>query len=248
MTLPSSPPRYSSWSALVSPIEKGETGWRAFAIQDALGSCGRHTTPDGQFGFQTKRQVKGFQENHNLVVDGVAGPKTQAKMIAKISHRSHDSFRELPDGLLQGYAEAEGANVLAATNWFTPSGGKPGVDCGVVQWRQYGPPFSESDLRRAFSCEASFAFASQNLIDRMEDYKRRRPSLSNSVVTRIALLAHNAPFLAEQIVRNGQLSTPTALATWTIIPQPERYRYNGRTHYTHSEWYLIYPDKLLKYT
>ena len=239
MALPSSPPKYSSWSELVSPIKEGESGWRAWALQRALVSLGRSITPDGEFGPQTLRHVKDFQENNGLTADGIAGPATQGALVAKISHRVHDQFDGLPDGLLRGLGEAEGVNLLAATNWFTPAGGTPGVDCGIVQWRQYGPPFDQEKLRKAFSVADSFRYASQILLNRIADYNRRRPSLSDSTVLRIALLAHNAPFMAEQVVRNGKLSTPNASATWTVKP--------GGGHYTHAEWMQVYPDKLMKY-
>lgn len=245
MPLPAAPPRFSSWSAMLASIKEGETGWRVFALQAALGSVGRHTSPDGIFGPKTKRQVKGFQSNNGLTSDGIAGGATQAALLKKISHRSHDSFSELPDGLLRGYAEAEGANLLAATNWFTPAGGTPGVDCGPVQWRQYGPPFQESKLRKAFSPEASFAYASQILLDRIEEFNRRRSSLSDTMVLRLALLAHNAPFLADQFVRNGRLSTPSAIAGWTVKTVDSHGNVTSR--YTHSEWLNVYPDKLMRY-
>ena len=237
--LPSEPPKFSSWAGLLAPIKQGETGWRVYALQSALGSVGRDTTPDGVFGPKTLRQVKGMQKNNGLVSDGIAGPATQQKLIEKISHKTHEAFTSIPDGLMRGYAEAEGGNVLAATNWFTPSGGVPGVDCGPVQWRQYGPPFDKYGLLKAFDCETSFSFAAGLIIDRLKDYGRRRPSLSAGMRLRLALLAHNAPFLAEQYVRNGQLSTPDALATWTQKP--------GGGHYTHAEWMQVYPDRLLKY-
>src|SRR4029079_182571 len=163
---------------------------------------------------------------------------TQRKMIEKISHIVHEVFPRLPDGLLRGFAEAEGANILAATNWFTPAGGEPGVDCGPAQWRQYGPPFDLTKMSKAFSTEDSFEFVSRTILDRIAEYNRRRPSLIDAMVLRLALLAHNAPFLAEQVVRNGQLSTPNALATWTVKPEGGSY--------THAEWMQVYPDRLLK--
>lgn len=239
MSLPSSPPRYSSWSQIVSSIKEGETGWRAFALQSALRAVGRSLAADGDFGPRTLSQLKTFQKNNDLTADGVAGPKTQARLLSRVSHIVHDNHPRLPDGILRGFAEAEGANVLAATNWFTPAGGKPGVDCGPVQWRRYGPPFDQGELKGAFDPLSAFRYASKVLLDRIDDYNRRRPSLSDAMVLRIAVLAHNAPFMAEQVVRNGRLSTPNALATWTTKP--------GGGHYTHAEWMQVYPDRVMKY-
>ena len=239
MSLPATPPKYDSWAEMVSGIKKGETGWRVFALQDALVSTGKALIADGAFGERTERAVMTFQKTWNLTVDGVAGVQTQRKLIETISHKVYQSFPNLPDGLLRGYAEAEGANILAATNWYTPPGGPKGCDCGVVQWRQYGPPFAAVGLENAFSCEQSFAYASNVLLTRMADYDRRRPALNKAELLRLAILAHNAPFLAEQVVRNGKLSTPNALATWTTKP--------GGGNYTHQEWYRVYPDRVMRY-
>lgn len=239
MALPSVPPKYASWAAMLAPIREGDDGWPVYALQDALVSVGRTVPTDGAFGPRTHRAVRGFQGNNGLEPDGIAGVQTQRKLIERISHKTFAAFPNLPDGLLRGYAEAEGANILAATNWFTPAGGRPGVDCGVVQWRQYGPPFEERGLKKAFSCEDSFAYATLILLDRIQQYRLRRPILDKPMLLRIAVLAHNAPFLSEQIVRTGSLSTPTAPAMWTTKP--------GGGHYTHREWLKVYPDRIMRY-
>lgn len=224
---------------MLSPIKEGESGWRVYALQAALTSVGRPLDADGAFGLKTKKAVIAYQEANGLEADGIVGVRTQAKLIGQISHKVHVKMAQLPDGLLRGFAEAEGANILAATNWFTPPGGRQGVDCGVVQWRQYGPPFEQNGLKAAFNCERSFIYASSSLLDRMADFKRRRPTLGPDTLLRTAVLAHNAPFLADQIVRNGKLSTPDAIATWTTKP--------GGGHYTHQEWYRAYTDRVMRY-
>jgi len=241
MTLPVSPPKYTSWAQLVSSIKEGEQGWRPYALQAALRSAGHvELVLDGDFGPMTLAAVKAFQKSKSLTADGIAGAKTQAALLAVVSHQVHGLYPRLPDGLLRGFAEAEGANVLAATNWYTPAGGTAGVDCGPVQWRQYGPPFVMDGLKKAFRADKSFSFASELLLSRIDDFNRRRPSLSDAMVLRIAVLAHNAPFLSEQIVRYGQLSTPNALAKWTVNPE------DGEP-YTHAEWLQVYPDRVMKY-
>jgi hypothetical protein len=224
---------------MMSSIKEGENGWRVYALQSALRASGRSLATDGDFGPKTLAQVKTFQKNNDLTADGIAGPATQARLLARVSRIVHDNHPRLPNGLLRGFAEAEGANILAATNWFTPAGGTPGVDCGPVQWRRYGPPFKQDELKAAFDTLSAFTYASKILLERVDNYNRRRPSLSDAQVLRAAVMAHNAPFMAEQIVRNGRLSTPDRLATWTTKP--------GGGHYTHAEWYKVYPDKVMKY-
>jgi hypothetical protein len=237
--LPSEPPKYTSWSQLVSSIKEGEKGWRPFALQSALKAADFSIVNDGDFGPRTLAAVKSFQSSRKLTADGVAGAMTQAALLGVAGAVAHEDYPRIPDGLLRGFAEAEGANVLAATNWFTPVGGKPGVDCGPVQWRLYGPPFDQDGLKKAFHPVRAFRFASRLLLGRIDNYKQRRPSLSSSMLLRLAVLAHNAPFMSEQVVRNGRLSTPNALATWTNKP--------GGGHYTHAEWMQVYPDKVMKY-
>lgn len=239
MALPAMPPKYDSWAKMVAGIREGESGWRVYALQQALISVGKSLDTDGEFGPRTKRAVTTYQEHWHLGADGVAGMQTQGKLIQQISHKVYTKRPKLPDGLLRGYAEAEGANILAATNWYTPPGGPKGCDCGVVQWRQYGPPFDQAGMKLAFDCEQSFFYASDVLLTRMADYDRRRPAMSEETLLRTAILAHNAPFLAEQIVRNGRLSTPNAEAVWTTKP--------GGGHYTHQEWYRAYTDRVMRY-
>ena len=237
--LPRTPPKYGSWAEMLRAIKLGDSGWPVYALQAALNSVGRVVDDDGDFGPRTEQAVISYQKTRGLIPDGIAGVRTQSSLIEQISHKVHKAEPLLPDGLLRGYAESEGANILAATNWYTPPGGRKGCDCGVVQWRQYGPPFGQGDLKQAFNAEVSFRYASRILLDRMADYDRRRPSLLHSVLVRLAVLAHNAPFLSEQIVRNGKLSTPNATAGWTTKP--------GGGHYTHQGWYQAYPDSVMRY-
>ena len=238
MALPAEPPKYGSWASMVSGIRRGEMGWRVYALQSALSSTGRLLDTDGNCGARTERAILQYQQQYGMVPDGIAGPRVQGGLIERISHQVHQEIQNLPDGLLRGFAEAEGANLLAATNWYTPPGGQVGVDCGVVQWRQY-KPFRHDDLRKAFNCAASFRYASHILIGRIGSYDSRRPSLNPATLLRIAVLAHNAPFMSEQVVRNGKLSTPSAPATWTTKP--------GGGHYTHQEWMRVYPDRVMRY-
>ena len=228
----SSPPVYGSWSGMLQPIKEGVTGWPAFALQRAVGA-----TPDGAFGPKTKAALVTWQKANGLVSDGVAGPATQNKILDKLGSEIASEFPGLDSRVLPGFANKEGANILAATNSYTPQGSQPGVDCGPVQWRQYGPPFTISGLKSAFDTRLAFRYAADILIKRMNDYKQRRPTLSTGRRLELAVLAHNAPFLSEQVVRNGRLTTPNAEAGWTKKP--------GGGHYTHAEWSIVYPAGIL---
>ena len=49
-------------------------------IQKRLASLGYPISVDGKFGYQTNHMVKDFQLKHGLVVDGIVGPQTRAKL------------------------------------------------------------------------------------------------------------------------------------------------------------------------
>jgi hypothetical protein len=111
------PPRSKTWGEIVAPIEEGENGWRAYALQVDLNALGFSLELDGAFGATTKKALTAFQEATGLVADGVAGPATQAKVLSLLGSLVHEDLSGVPDGLMRGFAEGEGANVLAATNW-----------------------------------------------------------------------------------------------------------------------------------
>lgn len=226
--LPTQPTRYGSWADMASPIRQGDEGWPVFAVQSVVG-----VPRDGDFGQATHTAVAKWQDAHGLLADGIVGPLTQAAMLKVEAAKVNREFPDLPHGLLDGFAVYEGANLLAATNWNAPGG----VDCGPVQKRVTGPPYRDNELRLAFHTTRAFKFAAMIFHNRVHDYTRRRPSLGEERIIDMAVLAHNAPFLAEQVIRNGKLTTPDALALWTTKP--------GGGHYTHAEWAIEYPRRIL---
>lgn len=235
MALPASPPRYDSWGEILAPIIAGERGWRVYALQ-----CGVNAHPDGIWGEQTDRQVRAYQRSRDLTPDGIAGPATQGQILQEAGTAA-DRIAGLPKGVSWGFAVGEGAGVLAATNWFTPEGGRPGCDCGPEQRRRYGPPFNPAELAFSFNPHQALRHCAEQLRARQTEYMRRSSKLRDrpKLALEVAVLAHNAPFMAEQIVRNGRLSTPDALATWTRKP--------GGGHYTHREWRYHYPATILRF-
>lgn len=57
-------------------LRKGSTGNEVVECQRALTDQGYPCTADGIFGSKTEAQVKAFQRDHGLVVDGIVGPNT----------------------------------------------------------------------------------------------------------------------------------------------------------------------------
>lgn len=61
-------------------LRLGDSGVAVRQLQLELTARGLITKTDGLFGRRTERAVREFQRNHGLVADGVAGPKTMAKL------------------------------------------------------------------------------------------------------------------------------------------------------------------------
>jgi hypothetical protein len=236
--LPSAPPHYSSWAELVAPIEEGETGWRPYALQHALKSVGRTIVPDGDFGADTARIVRAFQEKNGLYVDGIAGPATQGLLLAKLGNRTHVQLPDVPDGLMRGFAVGEGAGVLAATNWSVPGG----VDCGAMQWRVYGPPYDQGVLRSRFETLPSMLATGQAFLERYARFRlgawcARQGTRREEWAKRCAVLAHNWPAGADTWARTGTVSSPDSPATWA--PPGARFP-NGALVITRRDWAQFY--------
>jgi hypothetical protein len=261
MTLPTSPPYYGpvgSWEALKAAsksIKLGEKGWRAYAVQCMVG-----VNPDGDWGPATDTAVKTWQREHMGAneADGLVGPATQATMLAVKSRQVDTHYHLMPDGLIAGFCRVEGGNLLAPTNWYTPPGGKVGVDCGPGQLRVYQitpgvfPLHSADDkgvvgMYDALNPIAALYTTARSFTARISAFRQQAPRMALHRLIEAAVLAHNWPVGAGQIIRNGgEVSSPDMLAEWTTIPADERARYGGRTHYTRGEWSYEYPRRVLK--
>ena len=64
----------------VSIIKKGSKGESVKWLQYELNKHGYKLSVDGDFGVKTEAAVKDFQKNHGLIVDGIAGKNTIAKL------------------------------------------------------------------------------------------------------------------------------------------------------------------------
>lgn len=242
MTLPAAPPRYDPPRDAYLPIKLGEKGWRAWALQNNLLAEGYKLPQfgaDGQYGQETKDALQRFQTKVGLKPDAVCGPATQMKMLKRAEAVVAGALPELPPRLLFGFLMAEGSALLAPTNWSV--GG--GVDCGPAQYRVYGPPYDKTKLKLAFDARESFRMAAQQFLARQlaarTRNRQRSLGLTADQLLKASILAHNAPFMYDQITLNGRLTTPRTLAQWTNKP--------GGGHYTHAEWAVEYPRRILEH-
>lgn len=65
-------------------IGRGALGWDVSVAQFLVAPKGAASVPiNGYFGLRTERRVRAFQRSHGLGVDGIAGPKTLAALIAE---------------------------------------------------------------------------------------------------------------------------------------------------------------------
>ena len=90
--------------------KRGSTGSEVRTIQQRLSSWGYNVgAVDGVFGAKTESAVKQFQKNNNLTPDGIAGPKTLAKIgiSSSASSSSYDSNVNLLARVINGEARGE---------------------------------------------------------------------------------------------------------------------------------------------
>lgn len=70
--------------SIAGPITLGRLSDRVKEIQDKLNRLGYSLTVDGENGDNTAGAVRDFQSKNGLVVDGIAGPLTRAKISEKL--------------------------------------------------------------------------------------------------------------------------------------------------------------------
>lgn len=237
--LPQVPPKNTVYT-----VREGDDGWPVYSLQAALNSARVYASGgwgrlerDGAFGPGTEKATQTFQSAYGLSADGVAGPKTQRKLIELLDSSAHQHITGLPSGLMRGWVEGEGANTLAAVNWSAPGG----VDCGPVQYRVYGPPYNFDALLAAFQPLAAMQRAASDYLDRAAYFyytpgvRKREDRAEFS--KRLAVLAHNWPAGAYDIARDGTLSDPNGAAPWVAdgVKFPD-----GEEVNTRWEWCQFY--------
>ncbi len=99
-------------------LKKGSRGNEVKALQRAL-----HLLDDGIFGQLTEERVKEFQKENGLIVDGIVGDKTWAK-ISGSSSSLQKSKRSINEIIVHCSATKEGKDFTVAdiTNWHKQRG------------------------------------------------------------------------------------------------------------------------------
>ncbi len=71
-----------TWSKLVVPVRRGQSGEPVLAVQELLGIAA-----DGEFGPETEKATRRFQKRVHLAVDGVVGPHTWQLLVVESQGR-----------------------------------------------------------------------------------------------------------------------------------------------------------------
>lgn len=102
-------------------LQSGERGDAVKSLQEKLIKAGQDLDKygaDGDYGKETENAVRTFQKRHELAVDGIAGPKTQAKL-KEVINVAETGFKDVPKdaryaeaikwlkekGIMQGYTD-----------------------------------------------------------------------------------------------------------------------------------------------
>lgn len=210
---------------------QGDRGIGVWALQRFLNEVGTHAriTEDGVFGPGTQSAVESYQRAVGAHVDGVVGPETQSRIVRSLVVRAPGGDK-LPKGLIEGQIDAESGRLLGAVNWSVPGG----FDAGLTQRRVYGPPFIEAAVKAAFDPQANVNRAVSDLTSRYLIYRSR--VATSEYAWRLAALAHNWPWAAEELSRGRKLST-TKRATWA--PASVRFA-DGAPVWSYADWAAYY--------
>lgn len=231
MSLPTSPNRTTPGS-----LRQGDQGWPVFALQCGLDELGHECVPDGVFGPATYRMVQAFQRRvQSLTIDGIAGPATQTQITRLIDVNIHKRHFSLPTGLIRGFALTESGNSLGATNWNVSGG----VDCGVVQIRCSGPPFSQAAMRVAYDPTIAMDRVAVAFLDQTSRFSQLS-ARSLEWAMRCAALAWNWPWAAEQFALRGKLPNPSLDATWAVVGGQRIKFPDGTPVMTYDDWARFY--------
>jgi hypothetical protein len=188
---------------------------------------------DGSFGPATDKMVKEYQRKTSATQDGIVGPQTNQRIVRSCIVAAPKGA-SLPKGLAEGQIDGESGRIIGAVNASVPGG----LDLGLTQRRCYGPPYNEQDVMAAINPRVAVVATVSDIITRYKTfassvgYKR----YGIEYAWRLAMLAHNWPFGAQELAAGRGLST-TKIATW--VPSSVRFA-DGTPVRTWAEWAAFY--------
>jgi hypothetical protein len=186
-------------------LKRGMSGTDVAALQINF----KDLVVDGDFGEQTEFAVKEFQAKHNLLDDGIAGSRTQQKLVVQRSEKAHEAYPELPKGFLKSVAQGESNFIVSAVSKH-PS--DAGIDVGPFQLSTGKTLGSQEFYHLAYNARASALEAAREAKEFAETLADPVPSkyfndLANGdedkFKIQMTVLSHNWPDAAEDIPRYG---------------------------------------------
>lgn len=212
-------------------FKRGDYHRGVWCLQRFFNSIGYpRTAEDFDFGAGTELLVKRYQSDTGAAIDGVVGPQTQARIVRSCVVRAPFGS-SLPKGLIEGQINAESGRNLAAVNWNVPGG----VDCGLTQRRVYGPPFDAAKEDSAFDPRASVSASVKVLHDNYVKFSARLGQ--GEYAWRVAMLAWNWPYAAEELSRRRPISD-TRACSWCNYPHTKFD--DGTPVYSWRDWTEYY--------
>lgn len=113
-------------------LRLGSSGYQVKALQERLAELGYHTVIDGDFGPATQRQVVAFQVDHGLEVDGMVGPKTEARLKVAVPHMDVGKAGSVDSRQSTTNAELRARSQTAKKADNAKRGALAAVGCAVV--------------------------------------------------------------------------------------------------------------------
>lgn len=151
-TIPDAP-----YDLRLAAVRRGSQNHTVWALQTCFVYHGHDLAVDGDFGPNTERSVRLWQEGRDLIVDGIAGPVTQRSLVLIGAQRSADKY-----GLIvaahKGQLLHESSGLVGIhTPRYHHGGGLTSYDAGVAQCNsRYHHPEDAFTLAYALTTLASF--------------------------------------------------------------------------------------------
>lgn len=83
-------------------LRTGDTSLHVYHIQRLLTDQNIETNADGIFGQETQENVKHYQQEHDLQVDGIVGPETMGHMMENMDQQDHQHMMDMPNNNQEG--------------------------------------------------------------------------------------------------------------------------------------------------
>lgn len=116
-----------------SLLRKGDTGAAVKRLQMQLNQCGAQLVADGIWGAKTDTAVRNYQYHAGLVVDGIVGPNTKAKLVPEAILRRAAAIGAYM--VKQGWRYMGDGYTAKSTFAATKQLNKPGSSCAhFVSW------------------------------------------------------------------------------------------------------------------